>query len=59
MKKWTFTICRSIDDCQQYSIPEIGLEDIHIQLLVGQLLRKFEELPEKAQELFRKEIKEI
>lgn len=59
MKKWTFTRCKSMNDCEEQALLEEELEQKHIHLLAGELCRKFSELPEKAQELFRKEIKEI
>ena len=52
MKTYQFTRARSINDKEDYTLIEKELDDMHLQLLAAELIRRFEDLPIKAQKIF-------
>ena len=51
-KTFTFTVSRSADKEETYMLRESELEQTHIDLLLGELLKRWEDSPVEVQRIF-------
>jgi hypothetical protein len=52
-KVFNFTQCFTSEKCNFIDLPESQLEEKHINLLAGELIKQYEILPEKSKKLVK------